>query len=208
MFSIDFFLQKYIRYLENNKSAASIKEWGSLGSFFSMQHKFLIMIKHSSFVNHSYLSLSHIKRRPQNTLLMICGETLPSVNPCFVTKKEVINYIALPPFMLCHIDEPGSFMHKKVHFSAYRLSTVELHHISSIMICLIVTAGAHTNTDFLSLSSGAVQGTATEHSSAHNSRNPIEARCVDWHVRIRVGTQTWLSKHPHSHNLLTFYVFL
>lgn len=77
------------------------------------------------------------------------------VNACFVTKKEVINYIALLPFMLCHIDEPGSFMHTKVHFSAYRLSTVELHHISSIMICLIVTAGTHTNTDFLSLSSEA-----------------------------------------------------
>lgn len=141
------------------------------GTFFSsMQHKFLIMIKHSSVVNHSYLSLSHIKRRPQNTLLMVCGETLPSVNACFVTRKEVINYIAFLSFMLCHNDEPGSFMLMKVHFSAYRLSAVELHHISSIMICLIVTAGAHTNTDFLSLSSGAAQGTATEHSSAHNSQ--------------------------------------
>lgn len=138
--------------------------------FLSIQHKFLIMIKHSSVVNHSYLSLSHIKRRPQNTLLMICGETLPSVNACFLTKKEMINYIALLPFMLCHIDEPGSFMHMKVHFSAYRLSTVEWHHISSIMICLIVTSGAHTNTDFLPLSSGAARGTATEHSSAHNSQ--------------------------------------
>lgn len=134
------------------------------------------MIKHSSVVNHSYLSLSHIKRRPQKTPLMICGKTLPSVNACFVTKKkEVINYIALLPFMLCHIDEPESFTHMKVHFSAYRLSTVEWHHISSIMICLMVTAGTHTNTDFLSLSSAA-QGTAkstVQHTTANFNRSKM-----------------------------------
>lgn len=176
--------------------------------FFSMQRKFLIMIKHSSVVNHSYLSLSHIKWRPQNSLLMICGETLPAVNACFVTKKEVINYIALLPFMLSHIDEPGSFMHMKVHFSAYRLSTVKWHHIPSIMICLIVTAGTHTHRHWLPLSfKWSSSGNSQRAQFSTPQPNPIEAICVNWHVRIRVGTQTWLEKHSHSHNLLTFSFF-